>query len=240
MARVPTNAEFSQFFGRHDEAEQKQRDEQDETRRHATREALAQAGPVLEFVTALPMAVMASQRAELERLTAIDKQHPRAAQVGEMLDRLTRTAPMASRVMSRVVRGVDVARSPQPGLYGFVADAEGAPFEGAVVRLGEGKAAPSAKTAADGYFMVPLSRGGRTPGNDNTNPNTPGVSSSDPNTVRVRVEAADGQLLYEDPRPVNTLIGYDYREYIVQIPEEKPAEPKTPPTPPRGRKTAKG
>ena len=230
MARVPTNGEFSRFFGTHDEAEQKQSDEQDETRRRATREALGQAGPVLEFVTALPAAVMASQRAEIERLTAIDKQHPRAAQVADMLDQLTRSAPMASRVMSRVVRGVDVARAPQPGLYGFVADAEGAPFEGAVVRLGEGRAAPSAKTAADGYFMVPLS-GGRARENDNTGI---GAAASDPNEVRIRVEAADGQLLYEDPRPVNTLIGYDYREYVVQVPEATPQKPPRPPA--KGRK----
>jgi len=142
-----------------------------------------------------------------------------------MLDRLTRSAPMAQRVMSRVMHGVDVARAPQPGLYGFVTDAEGAPFEGAVVRLGEGRAAPSAKTAADGYFMVPLA-GGRVPGNENTGVN---AAASDPNVVRIRVEAADGQLLFEDPQPVNMLIGYDYREYVVQVPEPTPQKPPRPP-----------
>jgi len=208
MDRLPTSDDFTRFQNEAGDAEQKQREENEATRRRVTQDAIGLGEPLLEFITALPAVVMASQRAELERLSAIDKQHPRATQVADVIDQLTSAAPTASRVLARAARGLTVARSPVPGLYGFVTAVNGAPMPGVVVHLRGGRTEARGKTEGDGYFMIPLARDTGTGTNSTTNERD--------GDVRVRIESASGDVLHEDPVPVNTLIGYDYREYIVE------------------------
>jgi hypothetical protein len=208
MARLPTSDDFTRFQNDAGDADQKRREENRATVRRVTQDAIGLGEPLLEFITALPAVVMASQRAELERLSAIDKQHPRAAQVADVIDQLTSAAPTASRVLARAARGLNVARSPLPGLYGFVTDVYGAPLPGVVVRLRGGRTEARGKTEGDGYFMIPLAR--------DTGTGTHGTNSEGADEVRVRIESASGDVLHEDPVPVDTVIGFDYREYIVE------------------------
>jgi hypothetical protein len=208
MAKFGTSEDFSRVEATADEGQQQEREEEAK----AAQQRLAAAGlelgnSVFVLLASLPGAVVAAERAELARLTALDPGHPRMTQIESTVDALMSAAPVATRVAARAARALDVARSRAQGFHGFVTASDGTPLKDAVVRLGDSPGA-RAKTADDGYFLIPLSGAAKRTGK-------PVAAAS----AHVTITSRTGQTLYEDPVPVPTTAGFAYREYVVEAPE---------------------
>jgi len=207
MANFGTSEDFNRVAASADGQQQKREEEAKAAQQRMAGAALEVGPAVSGLLGSIPAAIVAAQRAELARLTAIDPHHARAAQIESTIGALTSAAPVAKRVVARATRALDVARSRAQGFHGFVTASDGTPLKDAVVHLGDDKTGARAKTADDGYFFIPLSGAAR-PASENLG-----------DGAHVTITNRTGQTLYEDPVPVNTALGFAYREYVVEAPE---------------------
>jgi hypothetical protein len=207
MAKFGTSEDFSRVEATAEGQQQEREEEATAAQQRLTAAALALGNSVFGLLASLPATMVAAERTELARLTALDPKHPRATQIGSTVDALMSAAPVAIRLAARATRALDAARSGARGLHGFVTASDGAPLKDAIVRLGDSHGAGTT-TADDGYFLIPLSGAERRTGE----PRADG-------DAHVTITSHKGQILYEDPVPVTTAAGFAYREYVVEAPK---------------------
>lgn len=196
----------------------------DEPLAAATQPALGTALKLLQFVAAMPDAVAASRRRELERVKASGgDDDPRIAALEASIAYAGHASAAANLARTRVQRIAAGAMSGEDVLFrGFVSTPALAPLEGMTVRLvrnGDQKDAKalSATTEKDGYFSIP-----RPSKTDDiwraAKSGEGGIEAADTTAVKreVSVEVVDrsGTVMYRDPTKLD-LDGSAYREYTV-------------------------
>jgi hypothetical protein len=202
MAGFGTKDDFARMTEVSEATEAKRHAELASHQQTAIDDALELGGDLFEALTALPAALIRAQRIEIKRLAAADTEHPRIAQTKGELESLLDSAPMAARVRARAARALELVRSSSRGFNGFVTTADGEPLPGVIVRLSGVGTEPHARTEEDGYFHIAL-------------PSAPAADMAR-GTWTVSIAGASGDVLYEDPIPLNAIGGFAYREYVVE------------------------
>ena len=195
----------------------------DEPLAAATQPALGTAMQLLQFVAAMPDAVVASRQRELERVKASGREDdPRIAALEASIAYAGHASAAANLARTRVQRFAGAMGGEEVLFHGFVSTPRLSPLEGMTVRLVRGgdqkdARALSATTEKDGYFSIP-----RPAKSDDiwraAKSGEGGIEAADTTAVKreVSVEVADrsGKVVYRDPSKLD-LDSSAYREYTV-------------------------
>ena len=183
----------------------------------------------------LPQAFIASQKRELERVTATGKEDdPRRSVIQASIDRAVAIQATAQLGKARFQRAVDALNDKAYVFHGFVYDEGLVSQSGLVVRLIDAGQTSKGQTleaitSSDGYFRIKLGVKGGTSGapqpiNDlfmgSTGTKLP---KSDTSTAEAQVEILRKEkVIYADSDPVPLDQGTAYREYVIPS-DEQPA-----------------
>jgi hypothetical protein len=202
--------EFARLFEQGPAMERERQRNFDAALGQARDAALDVAATLLGVTEALPLALIATEKAEHERLRkAYGEDHPRTRELQARLVQLEALQGVEAGARARATRGLAALRRPGDALHGFVADEGGAPLPGLTVQLlGERlQENLQARTEDDGYFRIPLPdvKG------------SGGASEPAPNAARVVIKRRE-TTVYEDPFPFEVDGGAAYREYRIGTP----------------------
>jgi len=117
---------------------------------------------LLNLMSLLPDAFIASQRRELERVKESGQDNDlRAALLEASIDQATELRNTIQRGESRLQRAIGSVADKDDAFHGFISDSEFEPLKGLTVRLRgtaktRGSKALTATTDDDGYFRIPL------------------------------------------------------------------------------------
>ncbi|HEY3025648.1 MAG TPA: Ig-like domain-containing protein [Pyrinomonadaceae bacterium] len=168
MATDSTKDSFSQIFADTSSPESVRRQFIDEPLRGAQQAAIGSALDLAKVLGALPEALAASQRRELERLQrSAEKDDPRIALLEASIEEVDILRTMARRGETRARRAMVALTGSNEVFHGFVSDSEFNPLPELTVRLTSNQVGAkelSATTEADGYFSITLSRKSRAKG----------------------------------------------------------------------------
>jgi len=188
--------------------------------RQAREDALQSGGALLALFEALPAAALAAERAEHERIVKLyGKDDARAQALEESLDGFERMEVQLARGRARAARAMAFVQKPGTAFHGFVSDAAGEPVPRMKVRVASRQAGIdlSAVTAADGYFRVALRDSpARAAAKASAREDTAADEKRTGQVAQIRIFAANGTLVHEDPLPLDLAGGTAYREYFVE------------------------
>jgi hypothetical protein len=217
MATSRNDSAFTGFVGNAASADAIRREFIDGPMAGARQEAAATGLEFLDLMMAIPRAIMASQRREIDRLvkTRGDKD-PAVVRMQAELARNERMAAVAAAGQTRIRRGVEIAGNRGAAFQGFVSDASLAPLEGLTVRIvsntrtgGDGL---SATTGEDGYFRIPIDAAAAVAG---TSGGEREIVVGQKQTATVEIADRGGTIVHRDPEPLP--VGEAaYREYVVE------------------------
>ncbi len=205
--------------------------------------AVSEALDLYSFMSALPDALVASQKREAKRLEkSSGGKHPRIEALKVSIDEAVQLRETARRGQARVDRALASVFSADDVFHGFVSGSELQVQQGYTVRLvgADGKPRDSAVTASDGYFSITLEARKKTsPVPEKNEQETAllaqmlqmlgmrGSAASAPQSARkepnapaselASVEILDpsGQRVQQDPIPIDLNSGTIYREYVI-------------------------
>ena len=203
--------------------------------RRSGADALGLGDDLLELFTTLPAAVIASERAEYDRLVERHgKDHPRSRQVAEALDAFEGVEAQAARGRARATRAIEAIQASGTAFFGFVTSADGDPLAGYKVRVtGIAAGKLEAITGDDGYFRIALPAksasaptAGRRVSPKRAAASTPAEDRTEASPVLAAVEVLDrkGNKVHEDPLPLQIDSGSAYREYRLEVTERGPGK----------------
>jgi len=198
--------------------------------RRSGADALGLGDDLLALFTTLPAAVIASERAEYDRLVERHgKDHPRSRQVAEALEAFEGVEAQAARGRARATRAIESIQASGTAFFGFVTRADGDPLAGYKVRVtGSATGKLEAVTGDDGYFRIALpttsasaATAGRRVSPKRAAASTPAEDKTDTSPVLAAVEVLDrrGNRVHEDPLPLQIDSGSAYREYQLDVTE---------------------
>lgn len=258
MATSITHSDLSRTAADAARTDRARKQQADAESRRAVDNALSLGPALLDLFTKLPAAMIAADTAEYQRVVERDgEQSPGAAELKAALARLESLEATASLGRARATRAAAVARMPGPMFHGFVADESGSPMASMRVRLATatGAAPQEAVTEVDGYFAIRLPGPGapERPSAPSEGPTTAptaapparpaaGTASRPPDSQRqstgeeatATIANHRGQVVYEDPVPVDTSRTV-YREYRVGDRPPRKDEDRQAPSPSRVR-----
>jgi len=181
---------------------------------------------LMQFLAAVPDAVVASRRREIEHLRASGRDDdPRIAMLETSIEYAGRARTAAHLARTRVGRVAGAMMGGDAVLFhGFVSDESMTPLPDMTVRLvragDEGdKRSLTATTDDDGYFIVPRSakKGGGAvkPRKSGEGGGVELTDAAEDRTVNVEIADASGTIVHRDPMPVD-LGSTAYREYRIR------------------------
>ena len=178
-------------------------------------------GQLLGLLQILPASMLASGKAERERLIKrYGENDARVTSISEAITDAEGVQLYTDRGIARAKRTIEAMQMPGSALFGFLTDPSGAALSGYGVRLTGKQAAeaPQATTADDGYFRISLPASTGTTSAANAAAGELGKAGD---TATVVVLDRDGRQVYMDPLALQLDAGSAYREYQVDPPPQK-------------------
>ncbi|MBA3357651.1 MAG: carboxypeptidase regulatory-like domain-containing protein [Pyrinomonadaceae bacterium] len=229
---------FPEFFKDTDSPESVRRQFMEAPLEAAVLPAFGSALELAKLLSLLPDAFADSQWRELKRIEgSVEENDPRVAAFEASIEQAEALRTMARRGEVRAKRSLVAFASKSEIFHGFVSDTELNPLKGLTVQLRSGKELSkklSTTTDADGYFSIPVGKRSFTKEESekeavNITPERIAELFASREKARsveeqqvsnpsegTRVEILKkGELLHEDPDPIDLGDGMVYREYII-------------------------
>ncbi len=245
MATQSGHSGSSRFIGNAQSAEESRKEFIEVPMEASRQAAIGTALDLFAFMTALPDALLASDRRELKRLssTAESKEDPRIERLKVSIARGEQLRENVIHGKARIDRMLVSVSEDGNVFHGFVSDSDLQPREKLTVRvIAETGDQLSTTTAVDGYFSITLGKGGRYAStkaspesvvnitdrmkellmrvNAKSASNKSAASDDKAYTsgqvlARVEILDATGNILQHDVLPLVVNEGTAYREYVV-------------------------
>jgi hypothetical protein len=205
---------FSQLAGAAGEVTRERARTYDQQFRKSGADALEVGQQLLGLFEQLPAAMIASERAEYERLVKrYGEEHPRATDASEILTGLESFESQAALGRARVRRAVESMQAPGVAFFGFVFDESGKPLGGLTVRVSQSARSQSlqARTPDDRYFRIPLVQDprGLSAARERASAHRIKSAATQPgqrvaaSSAMVEIVDARAEVVHQDPVPLN-------------------------------------
>jgi hypothetical protein len=230
MATSASGSEFSSTIEGAAAFDRERKAKADASLREIAGSAMELGDSLLQLFTTLPAAMLGARRAEYERVAARHgEDHPRTKQVRASLGALDGVVRRSAAGRDRAMRGLEALRTPGGAFFGFVADGSGRALAKMTVQLTGDAVGKDAQgvSADDGFFRVPL-RPGASAGVAGSESfatmraailggeDTEREAGAEKPVATVRILNARGQVVHEDPVPLELEAGSAYREYRIE------------------------